>query len=205
MEHTPLRNRKSNKISGGQQFNQIIEKKEVRGQGKPTQAQQAIERPKFEQALSILNGFDDFNRQFFVTTEMRFQFCMVARLDDACNLKKQDLKRNLQYPSSILCQMCWSKNVLEERDAPDQLLLGAANQKYCILLALAVYLGSWLESSEARQSEFVFGSGTKPKHAKDLISGILKNSVFENPEFEMASADRKLGTHSMQKFPSTYA
>jgi hypothetical protein len=36
--------------------------------------------------------------------------------------------RNVQFPFALLCQMCWSKNTLEERDASDQLLLGAADR-----------------------------------------------------------------------------
>ena len=30
--------------------------------------------------------------------------------------------------------MCWSKNVQEERDAPDQILLGAMDLCYCVLV-----------------------------------------------------------------------
>ena len=116
-----------------------VKKKEIRGQGRESQARRAIEKPEFEQALDILNGFQDFNRRFLVTTEMKFQFVMVARLDDACNFKKENLKRNVQFPFALLCQMCWSKNVLEERDAPDQILLGASDRNYCILLALGIY------------------------------------------------------------------
>lgn len=78
--------------------------------------------------LDIVNDFHDFNYRFLITIEMKFQLRMLARLDDACNLKKVNLKRLKRYVQFLLCQMCWSKNTLEERNAPDQLLLGAADR-----------------------------------------------------------------------------
>jgi hypothetical protein len=62
---------------------------------------------------------------------------MVARVDNIANLKEEDLKPNLEFPFTLLCQMCWSKNVMEEADAPDQILIGLMDRRYCILLALA--------------------------------------------------------------------
>ena len=50
-----------------------------------------------------------------------------ARVVDTANFKEEDLKPNPQFDFTLLCRMCWSKNVLEERDAPDQILLGSMN------------------------------------------------------------------------------
>ena len=36
--------------------------------------------------------------------------------------------------------MGWSKNITEERESPEQVLLGAMDPNYCVLLALAIHL-----------------------------------------------------------------
>ena len=56
-----------------------------------------------------------------------------------------------------LAQMCWSKNINEERDAPKQILLGAMNPKYCVLLKLGCYLEHWTGSNTNDFTKFLFG------------------------------------------------
>jgi hypothetical protein len=60
-----------------------------------------------------------------VTATTKFQFSMVARVNDACQFKEEDLKPNLEFPFTLLAKMCLSKNVIEERDVPDQFIMGA--------------------------------------------------------------------------------
>jgi hypothetical protein len=64
----------------------------------------------------------------------------------------RDVKPNPQYTFTLLATMCWSKNILDEQDAPDQILLGAMDWWYCVLLELAL----WLEIDE-ETSPFLFG------------------------------------------------
>jgi len=68
----------------------------------------------------------------------KFQYNMMACLDDTTALKLVDLKNNPQYPFALQCQLSWSKNVYEERSALYQILLGSDNHRYCILLGLAL-------------------------------------------------------------------
>jgi len=67
----------------------------------------------------------------------KFQYNMMARLDDTTALKLVDLKNNPQYLFPLQCQLSWS-NVYEERSALYQILLGSDNHWYCILLGLAL-------------------------------------------------------------------
>ena len=53
--------------------------------------------------------------------------------------------------------MGWSKNVLEERDAPDQIILGAFNSFFCCLLGLAIYLEVWKELGLGNMNKFLLG------------------------------------------------
>ena len=49
-----------------------------------------------------------------------FQFHMIARLDDVFRFRSEDITRNIEFPFALKSKMRWSKNVLEERDAPDR-------------------------------------------------------------------------------------
>lgn len=115
-----------------------VKKKEVRKQGKPSSARRALEPAEFELMLVMCNEHDRIDKKYMVPAYCKVQFTMVARLDDTCQIEEQDLKPNPQFPFSLLCRMCWSKNVLEERDASDQILLGAMDQRYCVLLGSLV-------------------------------------------------------------------
>jgi HEPN domain-containing protein len=180
-----------------------IKKKEVRKQGKQSLARRALEKREFEQTLELLNNYDDITRKYMVPTAMKFQYAMVARLDDTCQFKEEDLKPNPQFPFSLLCRMCWSKNVLEERDAPDQVLLGSMDPKYCILLALGIFLEVWTEAGEGLANDYLFGNTGNPQTSKGRISDILK-SVWDLDAFERV-VDGPVGTHSLRKFASTHA
>ena len=105
-----------------------VKKKEVRRQGKPSSARRPLEPDEFELMLDMCNNLNRIDKQYMVPAYCRVQYTMVARLDDTCRIEEQDLKPNPQFPFSLLCRMCWSKNVLEERDAPDQILLGAMDR-----------------------------------------------------------------------------
>jgi hypothetical protein len=60
----------------------------------------------------------------------------------------------------------WSKNVMEERDCPDQILLGSNDTDFCVLLALSCYL----ESKLTIPKETHVFSLEEPKGKTSLIS-----------------------------------
>ena len=109
--------------------------------------------------------------------------------------------RNLGF--TVLAQMCWSKNVLEERNAPDQILLGSDNPRYCVLLALGLHLEEWLATPAGVASPYLFGRSNNPKTTARRIYSILRQ-VFESDDFN-STAIGNLGTHSFRKYATTYA
>ena len=129
---------------------------------------------------------------------------MVARLDDTCRIEEQDLKPNPAFPFTLLCKMCWSKNVQEERDAPDQILLGAMDRQYCILLGLGIFLEIWCEAEVGLANPYLFGNTGDPKTTKSYVRSVLKKSIWGSPEF-VPQAEGPLGTHSLCKYASTRA
>ena len=117
---------------------------------------------------------------------MKFQYNLIAHIDDAANFETNNREPNEEFPFALLCQMCWSKNVLEECDAPDQNLLGAMDTNFCILLALSIYLEAWMEHGNGVHSHFMFSDAMDdgmPTRVKDNVHGILKN-VFGSNEFQ---------------------
>lgn len=98
----------------------------------------------------------------------------------------------------------------EERDAPDQILFGAKNPLYCVLLALAIHLEVWFGSAQGStpENDFIFGIGGEdeekgPERTKSAIYSCLKE-VFKHDDFRSV-ATGPLGSHSFRKFPATLA
>jgi len=87
---------------------------------------------------------------------------------------------------------------MDERDCPDQIMLGAKDRRYCILIGLAVHLETWIASGGGLQCPFVFGiCGSKDTNAtKDNVAAYLKNHVLRNQQFRRAMVG-PLGTHSL--------
>ncbi len=100
-----------------------VKKKEVRWQGKASQARHALEPEEFEQLIELIEENPD-ERRYLMSALNRFQFHMIARIDDTAKFYVKDLKANSQFDFTILAKMCWSKNVQDERDAPDQIVMG---------------------------------------------------------------------------------
>jgi hypothetical protein len=130
----------------------------------------------------MCNDLDGIEKKYMIPACCKFQYTMVARLDDTCRLEEQDLKPNPQFPFTLLCRMCWSKNVLEERDAPDQILLGAMDRCYCVLLALGIFLEVWCEAEVGIANPYLFGDTGDPIKTKKSVYATLKRHVWDKPE-----------------------
>jgi hypothetical protein len=180
----------------------LVKKKEVRRQGKPSSARRPLEDSEYQQAIALIEKHHDLHLRFFVSAVMRFQYNMIGRVDDVCKCKMEDVKPNPQHECTVLAKMCWSKNVRDEGDAPDQILLGAMDQRYCVLLGLAV----WLET-DVDESPFLFGIDgiDDPEALKKKASDFVRDNVFRNDAFVRALSTGLLGTHSFRKYAGTSA
>eukprot|EP00957_Ditylum_brightwellii_P017803 1340066-Ditylum_brightwellii.AAC.1 len=77
-------------------------KKEVRKQGKLTHADRPFMKPEFEQAMEILSSFPNVDCKHCYTTMGKFQFYLIARLDDTCQAKKDTLVPCFQFPFALM-------------------------------------------------------------------------------------------------------
>ena len=135
----------------------LVKKKEVRKQGKKSQARKQFEQPEFEKIIDLLEENLDEESRCFSSAVYRFQVSMIGRIDDCSKFSCDNLSSNFQHEEySLLARLSWSKNVRTEQDAPRQILLGATDPHYCVLLGLS----TWLEYSigiHGAGKSFVFG------------------------------------------------
>ncbi|KAE9338649.1 hypothetical protein PF008_g11966 [Phytophthora fragariae] len=175
-----------------------VKKFEVRREGSKSKARRALEIEEFMSLLLLVRahwGRDD--TAYMVGSALALQWHICARIDDMIILQFGNFSPNTQYSSTLLFQMRWSKNIHEERDAPEQIVIGSMDPKMCALLNLAVYIES---SANVTSSEFVYGN---PKDGDRAVRRFLTNMV-KNEAFKKLKAG-KLGTHSIRKGSATYA
>ena len=64
---------------------------------------------------------------------------MIACLDDVFRFQRSDLTLDFEFPFALTSKMKWSKKALEERDDPNQVILGAMDLVFCAILAIAIH------------------------------------------------------------------
>ena len=184
-----------------------LKKKETARRGASSQARRAFVEEEFRQIVHHFEAKTNKELASWGSAYTRFQFSMISRVDDAAKLRKPDLYTFQQYPEYGVCtKLCWSKNVMEERDAPTQVLLGSEDPDYCVLSAM----GAWLEIYFCLQPDddnpFFFGfQGYKNATSiKSRYSDAVRSIVLSET-FHPRNGCRILGTHSNRKYAVTEA
>ena len=189
-----------------------VKRLEVRKLGRPSRRTRPLEMNEFiglqstilgwwgEMAMSVLYGF---------TAYMVFSFSMIARVDDTAHLKKSDFRPHPLYPSKALyVRLNWSKNVRSEARCPWQILMGAMNPRFCVLLHLAAFLEMHHADITNDHSPYIFSwtdDHEEPRGAETIrykMSSALKRALqefFEDQDVD-AERDGRCGTHSVRKF-----
>ena len=103
-----------------------------------------------------------------------YQYNMIGRVDDVADFKAKEITPNLEYKFLIQSRMKRSKNVHEEREAPDQVVFGAGDARYCAQLSLAIHLEHAFEDGHmntADLGQLLFGvsKSTASNHLKKVI------------------------------------
>ncbi len=136
---------------------------------------------------------------------MNFQFHMLARLDDTCNVLRGNIKVHPNFKFALVTRLNWAKNCNKERDTPWQIMLGSLDSSFCVLISLALWLVTFFrELPYAKLSPYVFGfspdcwfpeGGTSSKQViRKMIALAIK---------EMVNLIGLLGAHSVLKFGVT--
>ena len=201
-----------------------VAKKEARREGAPSQARRSITKEEFVRTIKILkeNGTHR-NMKYGIPALMVFQFHMIARVDDACMAMCENLHASNNFPFLLKARLSWSKNVLEERDAPWQFVLASMDSTFDVYIHLALWLEVYYKAyPPGAETPYLFSISTEDftiptggEKSKDLVQRTLRDSVFNTQEFNApqigsnslrrgAVSGGPLGSHSVRKFGSTH-
>ena len=116
-----------------------------------------------------------------------------------CHLRYTDLSNHVDFPFTLKLQLRWSKNIIEERACPHQLVLGSMNPLVCVLLNLSGFIElEGLAQIPEEEDAFIFG-----KKAERTIRSCLDEIISDHDFKDLVKG--LLGTHSFRKGPATYA
>ena len=195
MEGNPTRSSEVNEMI------RKVKKFEVRREGVRSSARRPLEFDEFLTLLSVLrNDKKNLWRKYRASSALTLQWSLITRVDDIMKMKYQDFFHNIQHPFALSCRMRWSKNITEERDSPEKIILGSMDVRLCPLLNLAVYLEVYGKISTTPPSDFLFGS---PNDGHKVLRNTI-GKVFNSPDF-VKLKEGLLGTHSIRKGAATYA
>jgi hypothetical protein len=196
------------------EFMKFIKKQQVRRRGAKSRKCRAMTVEEFILMLKKLNAFRNernprqtIEHRFMIPALLKVQFHLVGRVDDMFHFLEEDLKVHPEFPFALQAQFHWSKNIMDERQTPNQIVLGSMDPNFCVLLALAIFLETWYKHDYGLSNQFLFGSGTDDSadNNKRAASRFLQNKIWKvSPEFKETKAGI-IGTHSVRKFTSTYA
>ena len=192
-----------------------IKKHEVCGEGVPSQARRDVSTEEFRLLLRIAEShMNSFEYCLRLPTMMKFQLHLIARIDDTSHVKACDFKVHPEFEFALSVRLRWTKNCLEERDAPQQLILGAMDPDICLIAALSIYLQFAYELTNAKQSEYLFcDSDEDPILCKKQVSALLNDRALKSDEWlehqhregNNGIDSNNCGTHSIRKMACTVA
>jgi hypothetical protein len=105
----------------------------------------ALTQAEFRKEMEILAAHkSDLTPTVRFRTMGLWQYHLVGRVDDSANAKISVPSVHAVYPDLLQTAVSWSKNVREERRCPDQILMGAMDDWYCLFIALGLHLESFL-------------------------------------------------------------
>jgi hypothetical protein len=122
----------------------LVKKFVVRREGAPSQVKQPLTQTEFMFIQRKLWSQNNWTHGIKYPMMNRWQFHLIGRADDTCHFEMWDPKGHQIYDFALQTRVRWSKNVVDERKCPDQIILGANDPNWCILIHMAVYLESFL-------------------------------------------------------------
>ena len=173
--------------------------------GVESSVRQPVTTSEFEQVMEAYWRADNKELGLCGAALTSFQLSMIGRLDDCSKFRLPELLSYSSYPDwCITARLNWSKNVVDERDCPNQVLMGAMDTRYDVLSNLGVWLEYHFELNPG-ENDFVFGySGLDdPIRIKERLARQLKDILLSDSF--MAARAGLLGTHSVRKMAVTFA
>ena len=120
---------------------------------------------------------------------MRFHFNLISRINNSTQFLISNISLNPDFDFTLQSRLNWSKNVREEREAPNQILIGDMNPLYCVLLEIAVYMKVFLGIGRGGLNLYLFAfnnSNAVPagrEQSKQIVQNVLRTEILNRPEF----------------------
>mmetsp|Transcript_36970 Transcript_36970/g.89819 ORF Transcript_36970/g.89819 Transcript_36970/m.89819 type:complete len:692 (-) Transcript_36970:70-2145(-) len=188
-----------------------VKKAEARHQGRSSKKVRPLREAEFRKTLEMMKRKQDWKSQYQYVMMTLWQYHLIARTDDICHFEVTHPGGHPKFPFTLKTKVFWSKNINEERQCPDQILLGSMDDDTCILLNLSIYLESYLEQSP--NAVFLFTEDLELDEAaaerlKARYSTALRK-LWKLAEWKSVIDELDLalnvGTHSNRKYPATHA
>ena len=185
-----------------------VKKFEVRGEGAPSNAKRPLKQSEFRKTLSLFRAQGDWNHRWRYPMMCLWQFNLIGRVDDVVHFKLTDPRGHNDFDFALKTKVRWSKNVMEERQCPPQILLGSMDPLFCIHLNLGLYLEETLSRNPDQVYLFTDATGNNAAvNLKQTYRKRLERVVWSQDEFTALATEEDeegVGTHSYRKFPSNY-
>ena len=183
-----------------------MRRSETRGTGAKSTANRAFTMGEFSTIVELLN------KQYRAMACM--QLHLIARGDDTAHMKKDVLKQSLQFEDYLTAKINWSKNVRDDSECPDHIILPSKDPQTCVYLSLSIWLEEWCSKGTGHRSQWLFADGEttsnstmdaqekESQNLKKRYVNALKKAI-DSPHFE-PSAGGLLGSHSIRKLGATH-
>lgn len=169
-----------------------------------------VTQSEFQMTLSLFRKKSDNASKYKYPCMLNWQYHLINRLDDTCHARRDDPHGHPTFQYALEVKVAWSKNVMEERQCPPQILFGSNDPENCILIALAIYLEQDLEWHQDAEWLFTSNLGEDaPINLKSQWRKRLEKDVWNHADFKALTPttlrDNGIGTHSYRKYPTTKA
>lgn len=186
-----------------------VKKKEVRNEGAPSKARRSLTMDEFLRVIEILKEEgQNVVWKYGIPAMMAFQLQMLARIDCTTQTERQNLKQHDRFDFLLKTKLRWSKNVMEERDAPWQTVLASMNHRFCVYLQVSLWLEVYAETSPTAPLTpylFAFSNDVSIPNggykAKAEVQSIYSGAIFSREEF--VNSGGPVGSHSTRKMGSS--
>ena len=169
-----------------------MEQFEARGEGVPPNARRPLEWEEMIDIFIAAHKMLSTQVSCTILAVLTMQWQFIGRIDDMMKLATRTVVKHRQFPFALNLNMCWSKNIMTERECPTQILFAAMNPLLCPMLRLGIYL-----ETVGTHGDLLFPQSNKS--SADQLGTLFKSRFFTSLR------EGKLGTHSVRKGAATYA
>ena len=165
---------------------------EARKEGVPSNARRPLEGDEMRDIFVAAHNMSSSQVSCMMLAVLTLQWQFITRIDDVMKLATDTVVKHMRYPFALNMRMCWSKNIMTERDCLNQILFAAMDPLLCPMLRLGIYL------------EYVGTHGDLLFPQSNESSADQLGTLFGS-KFFTSLKEGKLGTHSVQKGAATFA